>query len=1177
MLVCCPECESTIEFIEAELPSRLNCVSCGTWFVPHLEPTVTFVAENNCDTVSYGKSGGQKADSVDPLSFFGDYQIIEELARGGMGVVYKAQQLSLNRITALKMIKSGELSSDEEVQRFRAEAESAAQLDHPNIVPIYEVGEENGEHFFSMGFVEGSSLKQRVRDEPLSPREAARTLQKVAEAIAYAHRKGIVHRDLKPANILLDANNEPRVSDFGLAKRLGSESDLTTTGQILGTPAYMSPEQAKGELESVGELSDVYSLGATLYCLLTGRPPFQAATTIEVIRHVVEHEPVALRSLNASVPRDLETICLKCLRKEPHQRYQSAIALSDELQRFLAGKPILARPVSRAEGVWRWCRRKPGLAVAISAALLGAMSAVIVFAVAFVLVSQSRDEAVSNSDANKRLADENNQLFETERKLRIEARRDAARSSFERSFAHIDGGEIARGVVRLSHALARAEEAEDFLLAESIRRLLAAWIPHADQPIVVKETNLPGITRTIGPKGKKIVLSRGNQLILYNRQTGRGISLTHPTSWRDTVFQKDGSTFLTIGSDHHVRQWNADTGKPAGPDLVHEEYVLEAEYSADGAWIATTSRVKLPKGQVRNGSGDFKLCLWESKTGIRKRTFRSGNSHALRYIAWHPKHVTIAVTSANRIRLISTDEPFRDIVATGWRFVSKIEYSPNGEFLLTANENEFRLWDVESRQQVGKTIKLDRKISRVKYSPNGEIIAACGHDWMQFWDANTLRALGPPMMLDVPTSFGSFNFSPQNDVVIMGHMDRTLVERRLPIPSQRANSSTVRLLDTIGVQRVRFIGQNLVTVSHKEFRTWDTSTCLEVGTASDLPSQNTFVVGPKGKWVAYRSGQSGVGIWNSQTKQLTDSSKPLHKAISGPLEFSPDGQMLASVAGNGPVQLVDPSTGTAITPPIQDGERIFSLAFSPDGTILATGGLTSARLWSTATGKPVSPKLSHQQSLDTNQRPPYVRSVSFSSDGRRLLTACKDGSVRQWNVETGERLPGAMRLPGEVFSAVYDPSGTRILTVCEDWTAQFWNASDAKPLGPPLRHGGRIRRAIFSPDGKTAASQAEDGVRLWDVATSKPLGPVIEAGVPGGPLAFSPDSRLLATSADRGKVRLISLPQPRNDNVQTIILGTELSTGLEVTPFNQIRTLQYEDLRERAKRIVTGPAIDVSP
>ncbi|MGA2657958.1 MAG: serine/threonine-protein kinase, partial [Verrucomicrobiota bacterium] len=304
-----------------------------------------------------------RSSNTEEVGRFGDYELLEEIARGGMGIVYRARQVSLDRIVAVKMLLAGPLAGKDFVQRFRTEAAAAASLQHPNIVAIHEVGFAEGQHFFAMDFVEGLTLAQLVAKGPLPARQAATYLKTVAEAIHFAHERNVLHRDLKPSNVLVDsATDQPRVTDFGLAKRLEAETDLTLSGQLLGSPNYMSPEQAKAKRGTVGKRSDVYSLGAILYHLLTGRPPFQGKTLTEVLRQLADTDPLAPHLLIPRVPPDLETICVKCLEKEPAKRYQSAQELADELGRFLRHEPIHARPITRAERAWRWCRRKPALA-----------------------------------------------------------------------------------------------------------------------------------------------------------------------------------------------------------------------------------------------------------------------------------------------------------------------------------------------------------------------------------------------------------------------------------------------------------------------------------------------------------------------------------------------------------------------------------------------------------------------------------------------------------------------------------------------------------------------------------------------------------------------------------------------------------------------------------------------
>lgn len=301
---------------------------------------------------------------------FGDYQLLEEIARGGMGVVFKARQISLGRTVAVKMILTGRLATKDDVLRFRQEAEAAANLSHENIVDIYEVGDVEGQHYFSMEYVPGSDLGRLVRDHPLPAEQAATYVRDVAAAIQFAHDQGILHRDLKPSNVLIDAAGRPQITDFGLAKRVRSDPGLTDTGQIVGTPSYMPPEQAWPGQGEIGPASDVYSLGAILYEVLTGRPPFRAATVMDTLVQVLDTEPASPRLLNNKVPRDLETICLKCLAKDPQKRYPAARDLQEELDRFLTGQPIKARPINAATRLVRWSKRNPVAAGLLASSLL---------------------------------------------------------------------------------------------------------------------------------------------------------------------------------------------------------------------------------------------------------------------------------------------------------------------------------------------------------------------------------------------------------------------------------------------------------------------------------------------------------------------------------------------------------------------------------------------------------------------------------------------------------------------------------------------------------------------------------------------------------------------------------------------------------------------------------------
>jgi serine/threonine-protein kinase len=321
-------------------------------------------------------AAGSEAATVPRLGSFGDFKLLKELGRGGMGVVFKAIHTRLDRVVALKMVMAGHLASAEELQRFQLEAQAAAGMLHPGIVPIFEVGEHQGLPYFSMGLVEGISLADRISQGPMPPLEAVRLLRKIVDAVCYAHSHGVIHRDLKPANILLACGEgspsseetislescQPQITDFGLAKRIGAASHLTATGQILGTPSYMPPEQASGKVHDVGEAADIYSLGAILYAMLSGRPPFIAENPVEVLLQVLESEPPRLAQLVPGVPRELEAICLKCLEKKPEDRYPSAAALAADLDRFLRHEPPEARSATPWQLVRRWVRRQPVLA-----------------------------------------------------------------------------------------------------------------------------------------------------------------------------------------------------------------------------------------------------------------------------------------------------------------------------------------------------------------------------------------------------------------------------------------------------------------------------------------------------------------------------------------------------------------------------------------------------------------------------------------------------------------------------------------------------------------------------------------------------------------------------------------------------------------------------------------------
>lgn len=356
----CPTCGASIP---ADAPNGM-CPRC--LLAEGVATSSSLVAGSVAETIAGGAAKATQAPLPSHLRYLGDYELLDEIARGGMGVVYRARQASLSRVVAVKMILVGNLADESAVRRFRQEAAAAAGLDHPHIVPIYEVGEHDGQHYFSMGYVPGSSLAERLKQGPLPAHEAAELVLSIAAAVQYAHEQGVIHRDLKPANILLDEQGRPRVTDFGLAKVTSQDQSLTRTGQAVGTPGYMPPEQVQNE--PIGPTADVYALGAILYALVTGRPPFQAATPLDTMLQVISAEPASPRTLNPAVPRDLETIVLKCLEKRTEWRYQAARDLAGELRRFQNGEPITARPPGVVERGLRWLgKQRQGVALVLIA------------------------------------------------------------------------------------------------------------------------------------------------------------------------------------------------------------------------------------------------------------------------------------------------------------------------------------------------------------------------------------------------------------------------------------------------------------------------------------------------------------------------------------------------------------------------------------------------------------------------------------------------------------------------------------------------------------------------------------------------------------------------------------------------------------------------------------------
>jgi WD40 repeat protein/tRNA A-37 threonylcarbamoyl transferase component Bud32 len=583
------------------------------------EVAEVFAAE--CDTASGAESAETRLPDLPQVP---GYEILGKLGHGGMGVVYKARHLKLNRVVALKMILAGEHASPESLERFRIEAEAVARLQHPNIVQIYEIGEQNGLPYFSLEYLEGGSLAQQLDGTPLAPRDAAELVATMADAVQAAHAEDIVHRDLKPANVLLTKDRSPKITDFGLAKRLDSAAHQTQSGAILGTPSYMAPEQAEGGSKTkVGPATDIYALGAILYELLTGRPPFRAATPLDTVLQLLQEEPVRPRMLQSKIPRDLEIICLKCLEKEPARRFQSARALSNDLERFLAGEPIRARTTRVWERAWKWCRRRPEVAIVLVAIVVGGFVTVYQMmgarsalekSMGMFKITQSRPLSPTLVAGNDRTLTADKHPIKLV--LSLSAQQVRCRClAYSPNGRHLaSGGADATVKIwdtqtgKLAHTL-RGHEDEVYCVAYSADGLRLASAG-GDRVVRVWDT----------PTGREVMALRG-----------------HTRRITSVVFGRDGKLLISGSADHTARVWDGKSPEAVHTLDGHADAVNSLAISHDGHCLATAGE-------------DGQLVLWNLQSSEKESAIDS-SWEAVRSVAFSPDGQRLAVvglTLANR-------------------------------------------------------------------------------------------------------------------------------------------------------------------------------------------------------------------------------------------------------------------------------------------------------------------------------------------------------------------------------------------------------------------------------------------------------------------------------------------------------------------------------------------------
>ena len=972
--------------------------------------------------------------------FFGDYELLEEIARGGMGLVYRARQLSLNRVVALKMIHGAHLASPEARLRFRVEIETIAQLNHPNIVSLYEAAEHEGTHFFSMRLIDGLNLAQYMKKSP-GLRDKVRLLVKICRAVHYAHQCGILHRDLKPSNILIDPDGQPHVVDFGLAKTLARESGFTFHESILGSPNYMAPEQAAGRTAQLTTTTDVYGLGAILYEMLTGRPPFQAGTPLDTIRKVVDEEPISPRKLDNGVDIDLETICLRCLQKNPAVRYSSAEELATDLERWLEGKPILARPIGRLEQLSRWCRREPALASALTASGALLLTLTAVACLAALRIGRAEHE----SRANLRES-----LLNQAHLLRLTS------GLQQRS----EGLRLIRQALALGGPAAFRDRTRDEVLALLVRNDLRV----VDQPSIANDGSDPALSTVDTGLNLYASLSGSNTIVVRRIDNGSEVSRfscgEEPVR-RVEQFSSDG--YLALRHPDGISIWNVHTGERSfatngenrvycfalnQPLLVLEEWDCQATFlelpsfrevrrvrgtvtPPDRALAGWSAMSLSPNGrQLAVGRSDV-LEIINIETDKVRRRFT--NSAPITALAWNPddRRIAVALSNARIVVWNSANGERRINMPSAAAPAHGLVFNPGGDLLAAAcDDRVLRFLDMTAiRYGYETTVTCD--VQNFGFSSDGQRLG------------RIFRA-GRPGCIEIapPAEFREYNvastsielegcvFSPDGRTLAAGNLtnivicDATSGTRLTSLPHWRITAFSFDPLDgavhasfTPGMFRLdlsRDDGQFRLENERKLFsgRGWRAFTFSSDGSsfvAANIYSNAAYVLdrtftnqmatlGPhigadfvaisdNGKWVATgSSADRQVKLWDTQSGR----------------------ELLARPVGQRP-----------------------RAAFSADNKWFVTFG-DNFELRDTESWKPVQ--------LAFRERPSLLGAAGFSPDSRLLAVVRDNSRIQLFDLRSLQPL-GILQAPGgnDINAVAFSPDGTKLVGVGAQARLRMWN------------------------------------------------------------------------------------------------------------------------------------------